>query len=218
MNTEKSTTEQLATVTWDAIVIGTGMGGGTLGHELARLGRRVLFLEKGNADLDPRPGAIIGDYAEQTFDLARLTDAEHADHLTRAGRSAWWYEDTTPGRKPKLFQPITGSGLGGSSALYGMVTERLFPEDFTPRGNFADVGDSTVPDAWPVKYDEMVPWYQRAAGLGGGSVQGLEPVELVGRPAGHGRPDRDCLRPRRSWPTSRGCCWRTRRPRSSSRR
>ncbi|GAA1289371.1 GMC family oxidoreductase [Pseudonocardia aurantiaca] len=165
MNTEKSTAEQLATVTWDAIVIGTGMGGGTLGHELARLGRRVLFLEKGNADLDPPPGAIIGDYAEQTFDLARLTDAEHADHLTRAGRSAWWYEDTTPGRKPKLFQPITGSGLGGSSALYGMVTERLFPEDFTPRANFADVGDSTVPDSWPVKYDEMVPWYQRAERL-----------------------------------------------------
>src|SRR2546422_10932877 len=32
---------------WDVIVIGTGMGGSTVGYELARRGRRVLFLEKG---------------------------------------------------------------------------------------------------------------------------------------------------------------------------
>jgi choline dehydrogenase-like flavoprotein len=32
---------------WDAIVVGTGMGGSTFGYELARRGRRVLFLEKG---------------------------------------------------------------------------------------------------------------------------------------------------------------------------
>ncbi|MDT0308864.1 GMC family oxidoreductase [Streptomyces sp. DSM 44917] len=161
----EDTAARLASVTWDAVVVGTGMGGGTLGHELARLGRRVLFLEKGITDVDPASGAITGSYAEQTFDLARLTDEEHADRLARAGRSSAWYEDSTPGRKPKRFQPISGSGLGGSSALYGMVTERLFREDFTPRGNFADVGDSTVPEAWPVKYEEMVPWYQRAERL-----------------------------------------------------
>ena len=33
--------------TWDAIIVGTGMGGGTLGHALAQSGRKVLFLEKG---------------------------------------------------------------------------------------------------------------------------------------------------------------------------
>ena len=31
----------------DVIVVGTGMGGSTVGFALARLGRRVLFLEKG---------------------------------------------------------------------------------------------------------------------------------------------------------------------------
>ena len=37
------TSEQLdpEQVNWDAIVIGTGMGGGTLGHALARAGLRV---------------------------------------------------------------------------------------------------------------------------------------------------------------------------------
>ena len=30
-------------VEWDAIIIGTGMGGATIGHALARSGKRVLF-------------------------------------------------------------------------------------------------------------------------------------------------------------------------------
>ena len=32
---------------WDVIIVGTGMGGATVGHELAKMGRKVLFLEKG---------------------------------------------------------------------------------------------------------------------------------------------------------------------------
>src|SRR6185437_564936 len=34
---------------WDAIVVGTGIGGATLGHALASAGWRVLFCEKGKA-------------------------------------------------------------------------------------------------------------------------------------------------------------------------
>ena len=37
--------------------------------------------------------------------------------------------------------------------------------DFTPRQNFRDPGDSTVPDAWPVTYDQMRPWYAEAEKL-----------------------------------------------------
>lgn len=32
---------------WDAIIVGTGMGGATLGFAFERAGWRVLFLEKG---------------------------------------------------------------------------------------------------------------------------------------------------------------------------
>lgn len=150
------------TILWDVIVVGTGMGGGTIGYELSRLGRRVLFLEKGIADSARQ---ISGVYPEETFDLAELTDAEYADRLARSGRNTDWYLDATRPDKPKTFRPYVGSGVGGSSALYGMVTERFFREDFQPRGNFAEVGDSTVPEYWPVKYDEMAPWYAKAEQL-----------------------------------------------------
>lgn len=177
---------ELEAISWDAVVIGTGMGGGTIGYELARLGRRVLYLEKGRANtLDARP--IQGSYLEESFDIARLTDAEHADFLARGGRSTDWFEDATPGHRSKIFRPVIGSGTGGSSALYGMVTERFFRQDFTPRGNFTDVGDSTVPAAWPVSYDEMVPWYQKAERLYRvrGTADPLRPeddVDSLGKP------------------------------------
>ena len=43
---------------WDVIVVGTGMGGGTLGYRLARSGRKVLFVEKGRSTLPGTPGTI----------------------------------------------------------------------------------------------------------------------------------------------------------------
>jgi len=39
--------EDPAGKTWEVVVIGTGMGGSTVGHALARRGHEVLFLEKG---------------------------------------------------------------------------------------------------------------------------------------------------------------------------
>jgi choline dehydrogenase-like flavoprotein len=86
------------------------------------------------------------------------------DALARAGRSTDEIEDIS-GRFSKRFVPFIGGGTGGSSALYGMVCERFFVRDFTPRQNFLNPGDSTVPEAWPVSYDQMRPWYAEAEKL-----------------------------------------------------
>jgi choline dehydrogenase-like flavoprotein len=148
---------------WDVIVIGTGMGGGTLGYELARRGKRVLFLERGRSNLGPHSGATEGKYAEQAFDFAQASEKEYADQMAKAGRISHWLDDGFPVQKGKhLFRAILGEGTGGSSALYGMVTERFFPLDFTPRQNFKEVADSTVPESWPITYDELRPYYQLA--------------------------------------------------------
>ena len=34
-------------IEWDVVVVGTGMGGSVCGHELAKCGKKVLFLEIG---------------------------------------------------------------------------------------------------------------------------------------------------------------------------
>ena len=37
--------DEIAHTHWDAIIVGTGMGGGTMGYALARAGWKVLFCE-----------------------------------------------------------------------------------------------------------------------------------------------------------------------------
>jgi choline dehydrogenase-like flavoprotein len=151
-------------VEWDAIVVGTGMGGGMLGYRLARSGRKVLFVEKGRSTLPGAPGTIRAAMPELAEPRAYRSAEAYYDALARAGRSTDEIEDIS-GRVPKRFVPFIGGGTGGSSALYGMVCERFFVDDFTPRQNFRDPGDSTVPEAWPITYDQMAPWYAEAEKL-----------------------------------------------------
>ena len=151
-------------VEWDVIVVGTGMGGGMLGYRLAQSGRKVLFVEKGRSTLPGTPGTIRSAMPEVAEPRATRSAEAYYDALARAGRSTDEIEDIS-GRFPKRFVPFIGSGTGGSSALYGMVCERFFVRDFTPRENFRDPGDSTVPEAWPISYDQMAPWYAEAEKL-----------------------------------------------------
>jgi choline dehydrogenase-like flavoprotein len=172
-------------VVWDAIVVGTGMGGGTLGYSLARSGRRVLFVEKGRSTLPGAPGTIRAAMPEVAEPQAGRSKAAFYDALARAGRSNDEIEDIS-GRFSRRFMPLIGSGTGGSSALYGMVCERFFAGDFTPRQNFRDPGESTVPEAWPVTYEQMLPWYAAAEKLLGvrGEPDPLRPESAeIGRPA-----------------------------------
>ena len=179
------TAREAERVEWDVIVVGAGMGGGTLGYSLARSGRRVLFVEKGRSTLPGAPGTIRSSMPEVAEPLACRSPATYYDALARSGRSTDEIQDIS-GRFRRRFLPFLGSGTGGSSALYGMVCERFFVHDFTPRQNFRDPGDSTVPDAWPVTYDQMRPWYAAAEKLLGvrGQPDPLRPEAAeVGLPA-----------------------------------
>jgi choline dehydrogenase-like flavoprotein len=151
-------------IAWDVIVVGTGMGGGMLGYSLARSGRRVLFVEKGRSTLPGAPGTIRSAMPELAAPLASRSDEAYYEALASSGRTSDEIEDIS-WRRPQKFIPTLGSGTGGSSAIYGMVCERFFARDFTPRQDFRNPGDSTVPDAWPVTYDQMRSWYERAEKL-----------------------------------------------------
>lgn len=147
---------------WDAIIIGTGMGGAPLGYALAKAGQRVLFLEKGKSHL--LPGALTNSYAETHFPAPAAPGPQHRATLQRAGR----YSDTirtNAGSRTQHFVPFIGSGTGGSSALYGMVLERFFAADFAPRAQHPQAADAALPEAWPIGYDQLLPHYEAAERL-----------------------------------------------------
>src|ERR1700694_863775 len=97
---------------WDVIVIGSGAGGATAGFNLARLGRSVLFVERGKL-LHHDPAVVMG----VPFAGTGNTEA--------ALNHGWWpapfYRRKEAGGAALLTKPPVGCGAGGSTALFGAV-------------------------------------------------------------------------------------------------
>lgn len=131
---------------WDVIVIGTGIGGGTIGRRLAELGLSVLFVEKGP----------YGHAREQHY---LRTDME--DPFARQVRGFWPKPvvATLDGKEARFFGAI-GSGVGGTSSFYAATLERPEPHDIDDvRGLPHPVG------GWPVRFGELRPYYEEAERL-----------------------------------------------------
>jgi choline dehydrogenase-like flavoprotein len=143
---------------WDAIVVGSGMGGATLGHHLARNGKSVLFCELGGGETP----ALRGAYPELAGGRrGGVLDAGDSRVLLRAGR----YPDTlcdASGARERTFVPFIGAGPGGSSALYGMALERFMPSDFQPGEFHRGAPGAAIVASWPITYEELAPHYAAA--------------------------------------------------------
>ena len=124
---------------YDAIIVGSGPGGGTMAWRLAQTGKRILLLERG--DYLPRE-------RENWDPQSVFIDAKYQAKET-------WY-----GADGKSFQPGLHYFVGGNSKVYGSVLLRLRERDFDeirhPDG---------ISPGWPVKYDAFEPYYQAAEEL-----------------------------------------------------
>ncbi|KMK65654.1 GMC oxidoreductase [Puniceibacterium sp. IMCC21224] len=141
---QQTDAQTLSQEVWDVIVIGTGIGGGTIGRALAEAGQRVLFLEKG-----PR-----GHRAE----AHGLNDAVFLPEA-RTVRGYWpdKLHALLNGRASDFYAPL-GAGVGGSSVFYAATLER-------PERHDLDHSDTRPhpTGGWPVGFDAMLPWYAQAA-------------------------------------------------------
>jgi len=122
---------------YDVIIIGSGAGGGTLARHLAPSGRRVLLLERG----DWLPREPQNWLAQDVFVDNRYVSPET------------WYD-----AGGTAFQPQIHYFVGGATKLYGAALYRLRKEDFGELHHH----DGLSP-AWPISYDELEPYYARAA-------------------------------------------------------
>jgi choline dehydrogenase-like flavoprotein len=124
---------------YDAVVIGSGAGGGTLARTLAASGKRILLLERGNFLRRELPN----------WDPYQVLAADRY-----VSRDTWYDAAGRP------FEPRVHYFVGGATKLYGAALSRLRPADF---GEIA-YRDGLSP-AWPMSYDEFEPWYAKAEWL-----------------------------------------------------
>ena len=124
---------------FDVIIIGSGAGGGTMAYALAATGARILIVERG--DFVPQEDE---NWSAQAVwkDLRYRTREQWLDELGRE------------------FQPYTHYNVGGNTKFWGSVLYRLRREDFQEM-----VHADGVSPAWPIDYETLAPYYDRAEQL-----------------------------------------------------
>jgi choline dehydrogenase-like flavoprotein len=124
---------------YDIIIIGSGAGGGTLAHALSDSSARILVLERGDfipqEDENWSPEAVW-------------------KHLRYQTKERWVDE------RGREFRPYTHYNVGGNTKFWGSVLYRLRREDFDAMQHM----DGISP-AWPIDYDTLAPYYERAERL-----------------------------------------------------
>ncbi len=124
---------------YDLIIIGTGAGGGTLAYALASSGLRILLIERG----DYLPQEPQNWQPQVVFDQRRYKPAE-----------VWYDQDGKP------FHPGVHYFVGGNTKVYGAALPRLRREDFAALEH-----EGGTSPAWPITYDELEPYYNRAEAI-----------------------------------------------------
>ncbi len=162
--------------TYDAIVVGTGISGGWSAKELTENGLKTLVLERG------RDVKHIEDYPTATKDPWELphgnqVPAEERKHYEKQMRTGytirestkhWWVKDTDqPYEEKKRFDWIRGYHVGGRSIMWGRQSYRLAPMDFE-----ANAKEGIAVD-WPIRYEDIAPWYSHVEKFAGISGQAL---------------------------------------------
>lgn len=157
---------------YDAIVVGSGISGGWAAKELTEKGLKVLLLERG------RNIEHVKDYKnayKETWDYPHRDRATQdmlqeypvlsRDYaLDEATHGMWANEKDSPYVEDKRFDWFRGYHVGGRSLLWGRQSYRLNPADFE-----ANAREGIAVD-WPIRYDDLAPWYdyvERFAGISG---------------------------------------------------
>ena len=164
--------------TFDAIVIGSGISGGWAAKELCDHGLKTLVLERGRnvVHLKDYPTATKNpwDFPHRTHEpLSVLREnpiVERCYAFNETSQHFFVKDKEHPYVQDKPFDWIRGYQVGGKSLLWARQTQRWSKYDFEGPGR-----DGFAVD-WPIRYDDIAPWYshvERFAGIAG-NHDGLE--------------------------------------------
>lgn len=155
---------------FDVIVVGSGAGGGMAAYVLSRAGVRVLMLEAGRHYDSTREAPMFRLPSEAPLRGASTPDKE-GGYFDATVNGGW----QIPGEPYTVadgsqFRWWRARMLGGRTNHWGRMSLRFGPRDFDGLSRDGHGAD------WPITYDDLAPYYDRAEGLIGvfGSAEGME--------------------------------------------
>ena len=162
---------------YDAIVIGSGISGGWAAKELTEKGLKTIMLERGeniehvkdykNATKAPWELPHRGGRTQEMINNYPVLKRDYV--LKESNLNYWANEKDSPYTEVKRFDWFRGYHVGGRSLMWGRQSYRWSNMDFE-----ANAKDGFGVD-WPVRYDEIAPWYsyvEKFAGISG-SKEGI---------------------------------------------
>ena len=163
---------------FDAIVVGSGIAGGWAAKELTEKGLKVVMLERGRS-IEHVKGYVNANKEAWEFPhRGHATQKMKEEHpvlrrdypLNEEVDGMWANEKESPYTEDKRFDWFRGYHLGGRSLLWGRQSYRWNKWDFE-----ANAKDGIAVD-WPIRYDELAPWYSHVEKFAGiqGSKEGLD--------------------------------------------
>lgn len=164
-------------VTYDAIVVGSGISGGWAAKELTEKGLKTLLLERGRmVRHGDYPTASLNSWDFPNRDQVSREEMKKYEKQNRTGYTIrhstkhWFVNDLeNPYSEIKRFDWMRGYHLGGRSLLWGRQSYRFSDLDFE-----ANVREGIATD-WPIRYKDIEPWYDYVETFAGisGRAEGL---------------------------------------------
>jgi choline dehydrogenase-like flavoprotein len=142
---------------YDVIVVGAGSAGGIVAGVLAEAGRSVLLLDRGKR-------MRVEDVARDHVRNHRLPVYGHNTGPDLDGNPRVFVD---PRGNEFVVRPHEGPYnnnamvVGGGGLVYGAQAWRFLPDDFRMASRYGVPDGSSLAD-WPVSYDDLEPWYDRA--------------------------------------------------------
>jgi choline dehydrogenase-like flavoprotein len=134
----------------DAVIVGSGAGGGTAARVLTQRGLSVVVLEKGRRRS-----------AEEFLPYDELHFLEHRA-LTPGMDDVNIYVDPASGQRQRVHRWWIGNMVGGSTMLWEANLPRYTSEDFAVLDVMPEIPDGASMVNWPWSYEEFQPWFERA--------------------------------------------------------
>ena len=147
------------------VIVGSGAGGGTLAHELAKRRVNCVVLEAGK----------------------HFTPADFEnDEWNMFGKITWLDKRVAAGSNWDVakFQPNLPAwvvkGVGGTTIHWAGVSLRLQPHEFKVRTSYGAIPGGNALD-WPLTYEELSPFYdlaEKKLGVAGSRASGMPDLPL----------------------------------------